>query len=325
MSGMLPVSVRRAETMRDYHMMLKAYKEAGGTPDTLRDPNAVYLVVNQNNVLGSQSMDGLILTAREKERGIDVDLRVEQGIRVTSPVHLCFGVLPKEGRQEIKLSALIREGAEARILAHCVFPNPIKVQHLMDATYTLEDRAVLTYEEVHYHGLTGGVEVIPQTNIKVGKDARLMTSFILTKGRVGKLDIDYQAEADEDAVIEMITRIYGHGNDVIRVKESSRLFGRGSRGLIKSRIAVRDRAESEVISEVAASAPNARGHVDCVEIVQGEAKAKAVPLVSVLHEDAQVTHEAAIGRVNEKEIETLMARGLREEEAVDLIIGGMLK
>ena len=74
-----------------------------------------------------------------------------------------------------------------------------------------------------------------------------------------------------------------------------------------------------------ASAPNARGHVDCIEIVQDEAKAKAVPLVNVSHENAQVTHEAAIGRVNQKELETLMARGLKQEEAIDTIIGGMLK
>jgi Fe-S cluster assembly scaffold protein SufB len=38
-----------------------------------------------------------------------------------------------------------------------------------------------------------------------------------------------------------------------------------------------------------------------------------------------VTHEAAIGTVNRKELETLMARGLSEKEAVDLIIRGMLQ
>lgn len=152
-----------------------------------------------------------------------------------------------------------------------------------------------------------------------------MTNFLLIKGRVGRLDIDYQAEADENGKIEMVAKVYGHGDDKIRVKESVLLFGEGARGLIKSRIAVRERAESEVVSELGASAPNARGHVDCVEIVQGEAVAKAVPVVSVLHKNAQVTHEAAIGRVNQKELETLMARGLKEEEAVEVIIGGMLK
>ena len=123
----------------------------------------------------------------------------------------------------------------------------------------------------------------------------------------------------------MMASVYGHGDDEIRIKETGNLFGEGARGLLKSRIAVSEKADSEVISELNASAPGTRGHVDCIEIVQGEAKAKAVPLVNVTHEKAQVTHEAAIGRVNQKELETLMARGLKQEEAIDMIIGGMLK
>ena len=37
-----------------------------------------------------------------------------------------------------------------------------------------------------------------------------------------------------------------------------------------------------------------------------------------------MTHEAALGTVDKKELETLMARGLDEETAVDVIIRGML-
>lgn len=309
----------------DYQIMVKAYHEAGGVPDIFKDSKIAYLVVHQNKVLGSHLVEGLILDVKETDSGVDVDLCVEEGISIAYPVHLCFGVIPKEGRQKIKLNALIKRGADIKILAHCVFPNAVKVQHIMDANYILEEDAHLRYDEVHYHGLTGGVEVIPQAKIKVGKGAHLATNFSLIKGRVGKLNIDYQAELDKNGILEMVARIYGYGVDGIRVKESGKLLGDGARGLIKSRVAVRERAKSEVISELEASAPNTRGHVDCIEIVQGEANAKAIPLVNVIHENAQVTHEAAIGRVNQKELETLMARGLRQEEAVDIIIGGMLK
>lgn len=65
--------------------------------------------------------------------------------------------------------------------------------------------------------------------------------------------------------------------------------------------------------------------MDCVEIIQGQAEARAFPTVVVTHEQAKVTHEAAIGRVDQKQVETLMARGLGEERAIDLVIGGMLK
>ena len=70
--------------------------------------------------------------------------------------------------------------------------------------------------------------------------------------------------------------------------------------------------------------PGAVGHMDCTEIVRGEAVARNVPVVVVRDDRARVTHEAAIGSVSRRELETLMARGLDEEDAVDIIIRGML-
>jgi Fe-S cluster assembly scaffold protein SufB len=46
--------------------------------------------------------------------------------------------------------------------------------------------------------------------------------------------------------------------------------------------------------------------------------------VEVLHPKAHVTHEAAIGSVDNKQLETLMSRGLSEDDAVDVIINGLL-
>jgi hypothetical protein len=62
-----------------------------------------------------------------------------------------------------------------------------------------------------------------------------------------------------------------------------------------------------------------------MEIVQGQAKASAIPIVRVFHPEAKVTHEAAIGSVDKKELETLMARGLTPEQAVELIVSGILR
>jgi len=38
-----------------------------------------------------------------------------------------------------------------------------------------------------------------------------------------------------------------------------------------------------------------------------------------------VTHEASIGTVDKKELETLMAHGLDPEQATELIVSGMLQ
>ena len=86
----------------------------------------------------------------------------------------------------------------------------------------------------------------------------------------------------------------------------------------------RDQARAEIYNTLVADGAFARGHVDCKEIVQGQARAKAVPIVEVNHPTAHVTHEAAIGSVDSKQLETLQSRGLTEDEAVDLIIEGLL-
>lgn len=46
--------------------------------------------------------------------------------------------------------------------------------------------------------------------------------------------------------------------------------------------------------------------------------------VEVHHPKAHVTHEASIGSLDNKQFETLMSRGLTEDEATDLIIEGLL-
>jgi hypothetical protein len=38
-----------------------------------------------------------------------------------------------------------------------------------------------------------------------------------------------------------------------------------------------------------------------------------------------VTHEAAVGTVDQKQLETLMAHGLTPDEAVDVVISGLLR
>jgi len=310
---------------KDYQMMLEAYQKAEGNPEVFSNSKVAHLVVHKNQVLGKHLVPGLKIEPKETKDGIDLKIRVLPDIMLEYPVHLCFGVLPKEGKQLIKIDAEVGENSKVSILAHCVFPNAVKVQHVMEAKIRVRKNGFYEYNEVHFHGDEGGVEVIPRAKVILEEGARLTTNFQLTHGRVGLLDIDYEIEGGKDTVSEMLAKAYGYGSDKIIIKERCSLVGDGARGIIKSRVAVKDTARSEVYSEIKAYGKNSRGHVDCVEIVQGKAQARAVPIVDVFEESAKVTHEAAIGSVDKKQMETLMSRGLSQEEAVDVIIKGMLK
>jgi len=311
--------------MQDYELMLDAYVKAGGAPSVFKDSNVAHLIVHKNKVIGSSSVKGLILEPKETASGIDVSLTVVKGIKIENIVHLCFGIIPQEGIQEINIKAKIEDDAGVKLLAHCVFPNAVKIVHKMEAEIEIGNNAYYEYNEVHFHGENGGIEVVPKARIKVGNNSHLVTNFSLLRGRVGVFNLDYESEILANSTLDMTAKIYGYGDDKIKIREVGYLKGRSSRGLIKSRIAVKDNAISEIISELTASAPDAKGHVDCVEVIQGNAQAKAIPIVNVTNELAKVTHEAAIGRVDKKQVQTLMARGLEEETAIDIVVGGMLK
>jgi Fe-S cluster assembly scaffold protein SufB len=234
-------------------------------------------------------------------------------------------MVASEGRQEIRPVFRIGDGAEVGFLAHCTFPNAVDLSHVMDSDIHVGRGATMRYCEAHYHGEEGGIRVLPTTRAHVDEGGRLDVEFDLVHGRVGHLDVSVDVDVGERGVVELATKAYGSGDDEITVNEVVRLNGAGARGLAKTRVAVRDRARSAVNTTAEGNADGAVGHMDCTEIVRGNAIARNTPTVVVRDDGARVTHEAAIGSVGKTELETLMARGLDEEDAVDIIIRGMLR
>lgn len=290
----------------------------------LSDTATAHMLVSNHQVLSQRQTPGMQLESEETAEGIRARIVVSRDVHVGQPLHLCFGVLPSKGRQFIETHLTLEEGAQLQVVAHCFFPNAEQVEHRMVADIVVGSGASLTYDESHFHGPHGGVVVLPKACVKVGLGGRYYSDFSLTRGRVGRLDIDYEVEAAEQAVVELTARVFGHEVDDIKIRERLILAGRLARGLIKTRLAVEHNAVAEIIGITEGNAERARGHVDCLEIVKDNAIASAHPVVLVRHPQAKVTHEAAIGSVDHHQLETLMAHGLSPEEAVDLIVGGLL-
>jgi len=311
---------------KEYRGLVDAYERVGGDRSALLNNDVASLVVHENKILSATEIEGVKLTGESQEHGIMAGLLIEEGCKVSRPVHLCFGILPQEGLQEIGLRVDVRKGAEVKVIAHCVFPNAVHITHKMDAVINIEDNASFSYKETHYHGESGGIEVIPKARVTLGEKALYENAFSLVEGCVGKLDFDFEVSSAAKSVAEMILKVYGKKDDVIKIAERVNLNGDGARSLIKTRVVLRDRARAEVIGETYGNAPYARGHVDCIELINGEeAIGKAIPIVLVRNEKAKVTHEAAIGSIDRRQVETLMARGLDENEAVDVIVRGILR
>lgn len=287
-------------------------------------PSVAHVEIHGNRVLGLHLVEGLEVEADETDEGISARIRVGPGRAIEMPVRICFGLLPERGAQRIKMDVDIGGGGRVAVLASCTFPNAVDILHVMDADIRVGEGAQYVYLERHVHGREGGVTIVPHARVTLEEGALFRTDFELIRGLVGDIDIDYRAVCGPRSVLEMAARVSGAGNDRIKIREEAKLEGEGARGVLTTSVAVREQARAEIFNTLLATAPYARGHVDCKEIIQGEAQARAVPIVEVRHPKAHVTHEAAIGSVDSKQLETLMAHGLTEDEATELIIEGLL-
>lgn len=311
--------------MSELDELMKIFGEAGGDKSILAKEDTAHLVASGHSILSMKAVKGIEVDAKETGSGISVRVKVLEGAHLLNPVHICFGILNKSGIQKINMDVKFEKDSQASFIAHCIFPKAEKVKHIMDAIIDIGENATMRYSEVHYHGIYGGIYVNPKAVVKIGKNGKYFTDFLLISGRVGKLEIDYSVKMGENAVTEITARVFGHGDDNISITDKVELDGVNSKGLIKTRVAIEDNAHAQVTGITEGNARGARGHVDCMEVVKDKAVAKAIPIVMVTNSLAKVTHEAAIGSVDKKQLETLMAHGLSPEEAVDAIVRGILK
>ena len=154
---------------KEYQGMLDAYEKAGGDSRALQSKDAARLVIHENKVLSADGVNGIQIETRETKNGVNIDLLVKEGAKIPHPVHLCFGVLPQEGQQEIILRVRAEDNSEVNIIAHCIFPNAVKVIHKMDAEIDIGNNARFSYKETHYHGDCGN----PQSQGYTGREGNI--------------------------------------------------------------------------------------------------------------------------------------------------------
>ena len=308
--------------MSELKPLFDLFGVAGWEPPAI--PQAAHLVAYGPQLASVNSLPGVRVTAQPRTDGIDAQVVIGRDVKAEQPVHLCFGLYEQFGVQNVRLRLTLEPGARATLWSHCLFATPLAARHTMHGEIRLMEGAELRYQEAHFHGESGDIEVIPHARVTLEQGARYLSDFSLIRGRVGRLDLDYAVDLGAAAVAELTSRVYGFGTDAIRLRERLALNGANARGLVKTRVAVRDDARAEVIGSMHGNAAGARGHVDCMEIVRDRAAASAIPEVRVSHPQAKVTHEAAIGSVDSRQLDTLMAHGLSPDEAVDTIVRGML-
>ncbi|MGI6690836.1 MAG: SufB/SufD family protein [Christensenellales bacterium] len=279
--------------------------------------------VNGQSVHYASSENTRIIAKKDKP-GMDIIVRSSvRGEVVHIPVLINQGGLSDRVYNDF----YIGEGSEVHILAGCGMHNDSQhmTQHSGIHVFHVGRGARVKYDEKHYgQGEGSGDKVLnPETIIYLAEDSQLEMDSVQIEGvdntkRITKATIGDNASLIAKEVI-LTTGTQSAATD-FRIE----LDGKKSSVSIVSRSVAKGDSK-QVFYSIINGNNQCKGHSACDAIIMDRAIVKAVPDVTAKHVDAELIHEAAIGKIAGEQITKLMSLGLNYEAAEQEIIAAFLR
>ena len=220
---------------------------------------------------------------------------------------------------------LVGENANVTIVAGCGVHTDAHAEsrHNGIHRFFLSRGAKVRYLEKHIGTGEGGKRSIdPVTEIELDEDAMME----MDTSQLGGVDCSKRltkAKLAAGAKLVVRERLLTDGEEKADTDFMVELNGAGSGADIISRSVAKGRSYQTYRSRIVGNAPCA-GHSECDAIIADEGRVDAAPELTANHGDAELIHEAAIGKIAGEQILKLRTLGLTEEEAEKKIVEGFL-
>ena len=270
------------------------------------------------------STEHVKILAKTDKPGIDI---IVDANTVGESIHIPV-ILTDSGIQDMVYNDFyIGEGADVEIVAGCGIHNDgcDTSQHDGIHTFHIGRNASITYTEKHYgEGSGSGGRILNPTTVihmEEGSFAKMDMSQI--KG-VDSTFRKTEANLGASAKLVINEKLMTHGEQKAHSDVTVNLNGEDSVVQIVSRSVGKD-TSVQVFHPIAVGNNRSRAHIQCDSIIMGKAKISSIPEIAANHVDAEIIHEAAIGKINNDQLFKLQTFGLNSEEAEKVIVDGFLK
>ncbi len=287
-------------------------------------PMGAYNIRKDGQGVARQSTENIIIEPKKDKPGIDII--VKAGTKNES-VHIPV-IVTQSGVNDLTYNDFyIGEDCDVLIVAGCGIHNSgsSKSEHDGIHTFHIGKNSRIKYVEKHYgQGEGTGERVLnPTTEIEMDENSYCEMEMIQIKG-VDSTKRETNAHLKSGARLLMMEKLMTHGKQVAHSNMEINLDGVNSSAQIISRSVAKDESEQVFYPRAVGNAA-CRAHVQCDSIIMDNARIRSIPEIAANHYDAQIVHEAAIGRINNDQLIKLQTFGMTEEEAEEIIIQGFLK
>ena len=272
-----------------------------------------------------QSTEHIEIMPKTDKPGIDI--RIKDGTK-DEVCHIPV-IISKSGLSEMVYNDFfVGDNCDVEIIAGCGIHNSGCDESRHDGVHTfyIGKNSRVHYAEKHYgevtDGETGKNVMNPQTVVYLGEGSTMQMDTVQIRGIDStKRFTKFVCEAGSEVVVT--ERLLTHGKQIAESDMEIRLNGKDARGRVISRSVAQDASEQVFYPRMVGNA-ECFGHVQCDSIIMGDARIKSIPAIEALCPDAQLIHEAAIGKIAGDQLLKLETLGLTHEEAEETILKGFL-
>jgi len=249
-------------------------------------------------------------------------IRALPGTKSVYPVQACL-YLDKDGLQQNVHNIIIaEEGSELHMITGCASSPHMKTGlHVGVSEFFIKKNAKLSFTMIH--NFAEKMVVRPRSVARVEEGGLFLNNYICMKP-VKSLQM-YPATdlAGRDAVARFYSIIVGSPGSDYDIGGKIVLKEPGSRAEIIAR-SISNGGNVMNRGHLVGDAPDIKAHLECRGLLINGGTIDAIPQLTAHVEGVEMSHEAAVGKIAQEEIQYLMSRGLSQDEATSTIVRGFL-
>lgn len=279
----------------------------------------------RKNGLGVErkSTENIEIVPKTDKNGIDI--KIKPGTKAEK-VHIPV-IITEDGVNDVVYNDFyIGEGADVEIVAGCGIHNSgcNTSEHDGIHRFFIGRNARVKYVEKHYgEGEGTGKKILnPVTQVYMEENSFCEMEMVQIEG-VDSTVRETEVNLEAGAKYVVLEKLMTHDQQIAESNMVINLNGKDASAQIISRSVAKNDSQ-QIFKPTAVGNADCKAHVQCDSIIMDNAKISSVPAITANNADAQIVHEAAIGRINNDQLLKLMTFGMNEEEAENVIVQGFL-
>jgi Fe-S cluster assembly scaffold protein SufB len=250
-------------------------------------------------------------------------IRALPGVRAEFPLQACLYMTRDGLAQNVHNIVIAEEGSELHIITGCTTaPHVSTGLHVGISEFYVKKNATVTFTMIH--NWAEGVAVRPRSGTIVDENGVFMSNYICMRPVKSLQTYPTAYCIGENATVRYNTILVAPEGSHMDV--GSRVFLR-AKGCRAEAIARTLSKGGDIVSRgcLVGEVPGIKAHLECRGLILSErGTILAIPELDARVGGVDMSHEAAVGKIAEAEIQYLMSRGLTSEEATAVIVRGFL-